>query len=151
MIVRIKSKLVILFSIIIVSTVVATSFTAFKSLESAVIDSQIKEMADQVQTKANLINDLHYRAAQDLLFSVKNPVFVRYFDLKDTIAGTVHDKSGVMQFTPQQRLVKNELDQWIYNFQKRFNVDETCLINTNGQEITRVVLKNIAPDKDLSS
>jgi signal transduction histidine kinase len=148
--VRIKSKLVILFSIIIVSTVVATSFTAFKSLESAVIDSQIKEMTDQVQTKANLINDLHYRAAQDLLFSVKNPVFVRYFDLRDTIAGDVYDKSGVLQFTPQQRLVKNELDQWIYNFQKRFNVDETCLINTNGQEITRVVLKKIAPDNNLS-
>jgi signal transduction histidine kinase len=148
--VRIKSKLVILFSIIIVSTVVATSIIAFKSLESAVIDSQIKEMTDQVQTKANLINDLHYRAAQDLLFSVKNPVFVRYFDLRDTMAGNVHDKNKVIQFTPQQRLVKNELDQWIYNFQNRFNVDETCLVDINGQEITRVVLKKIALDKDLS-
>jgi signal transduction histidine kinase len=140
---------VILISIIIVSIVVTTSFVAFKSLESAVIDSQIKEMTDQVQTKANLINDLHYRAAQDLLFAVKNSVFVRYFDLPDSMAGDVY-KSGVLQFTPEQRLVKNELDQWIYNFQKRFNVDETCLIDTRGQEITRVVLQNIAPDKNLS-
>jgi signal transduction histidine kinase len=140
---------VILISIIIVSIVVTTSFVAFKSLESAVIDSQIKEMTDQVQTKANLINDLHYRAAQDLLFAVKNSVFVRYFDLPDSMAGDVY-KSGVLQFTPEQRLVKNELDQWIYNFQKRFNVDETCLIDPRGQEITRVVLQNIAPDKNLS-
>ena len=88
---RIKSKLVILISIIIVSTVVITSVIAFKSLESAVIDSQIKEMTDQVQTKANLINDLHYRAAQDLLFAVKNPVFVRYFELPVTMAGDVYN------------------------------------------------------------
>lgn len=148
---RIKSKLVILISIIIVGTVAITSVFAFKSLESAVIDSQIKEMTDQVQTKANLIDDLHYNAAQDLLFAVQNSAFVRYFDLPASMAGDVYNKSGVLQFTPQQKLVKTELDQWIYNFQKRFSVDETCLIDPRGQEITRVVLQHIAPDKKLSS
>ena len=86
-----RNRFAVATAIVFVGTIVITSVIAFKSLESAVIDSQIKEMTDQVQTKANLINDLHYRAAQDLLFAVKNPVFVRYFELPVTMAGDIYN------------------------------------------------------------
>lgn len=85
-----RNRFAVATAIVFVGTIVITSVIAFKSLESAIIDSQIKEMIDQVQTKS-LINDLHYRAAQDLLFAVKNPVFVRYFELPVTMAGDVYN------------------------------------------------------------
>jgi signal transduction histidine kinase len=139
-----------MFSIVIIVVVLSTSYISFKSLESAVIDSQLLQMGHEVEVKANFIDNLNARASGDLLFAVKNPVFVKYFELPDTKAGNIY-KNDVLQFTPQQRTIKNELDQWIYNFQDKFYVDETCLIDRTGQEHTRLVMKKIAPDSDLSS
>jgi signal transduction histidine kinase len=147
--VRLKLKLIIMFSIVIIVVVLSTSYISFKSLESAVIDSQLLQMGHEVEVKANFIDNLNARASGDLLFAVKNPVFVKYFELPDTKAGNIY-KNDVLQFTPQQRTIKNELDQWIYNFQDKFSVDETCLIDRTGQEHTRLVMKKIAPDSDLS-
>ena len=150
MIVRLKLKLIIMFSIVIIAAVLSTSYISFKSLESAVIDSQLRQMGHEVEIKANLIDNLNSRASEDLLFAVKNPIFVKYFELPDTKAGDIY-KNGVIQFTPQQRILKNELDQWIYDFQNKFSIDETCLIDKTGQEHTRLVMKNVAPDSALSS
>jgi signal transduction histidine kinase len=138
-----------MFSIVIIVVVLSTSYISFKSLESAVIDSQLLQMGHEVEVKANFIDNLNARASGDLLFAVKNPVFVKYFELPDTKAGNIY-KNDVLQFTPQQRTIKNELDQWIYNFQDKFSIDETCLIDRTGQEHTRLVMKKIAPDSDLS-
>lgn len=146
---RLKLKLILMFSIVIIVVVLSTSYISFKSLESAVIDSQLLQMGHEVEVKANFIDNLNARASGDLLFAVKNPVFVKYFELPDTKAGNIY-KNDVLQFTPQQRTIKNELDQWIYNFQDKFSVDETCLIDRTGQEHTRLVMKKIAPDSDLS-
>lgn len=139
-----------MFSIVIIVAVLSTSYISFKSLESAIIESQLRQMGHEVEVKANLIDNLNSRASEDLLFAVKNPVFVKYFELPDTKAGNIY-KNHVLQFTPQQRILKNELDQWIYNFQNKFSVDETCLIDKTGQEHTRLVMKKIAPDSNLSS
>lgn len=150
MIVRIKLKLIIMFSIVIIAAVLSTSYIAFKSLESAVTDSQLQQMGHEMEDKAHEIENLNSRASEDLLFAVKNPIFVKYFELPDTKAGNIY-KNDVLQFTPQQRILKNELDQWMYNFQNKLPVDETCLIDKTGQEHTRLVMKKIAPDSDLSS
>lgn len=139
-----------MFSLVIIVAVLSTSYISFKSLESAIIESQLRQMGHEVEVKANLIDNLNSRASEDLLFAVKNPVFVKYFELPDTKVGNIY-KNHVLQFTPQQRILKNELDQWIYNFQNKFPVDETCLIDKTGQEHTRLVMKKIAPDSDLSS
>jgi len=138
-----------MFSIVIIVAVLSTSYISFKSLESTAIDSQLLQMGHEMEDIANSMNNLNARASEDLLFAVKNPVFVKYFELPDTKAGNIY-KNDVLQFTPQQRTLKNELDQWIYNFQNKFSVDETCLIDRTGQEHTRLVMKKIAPDSDLS-
>jgi signal transduction histidine kinase len=150
MIVRLRLKLIIMFSTVIIAAVLSTSYISFKSLESAVIDSQLRQMGHEVEIKTNLIDNLNSRASEDLLFAVKNPIFVKYFELPDTKAGNIY-KNGVIQFTPQQRILKNELDQWIYDFQNKFSIDETCLIDKTGQEHTRLVMKYVAPDSALSS
>ena len=138
-----------MFSIVIIVAVLSTSYISFKSLESAIIDSQLLQMGHELEDKAHSIDNLNARASEHLLFAVKNPVFVKYFELPETKAGNIY-KNDVLQFTPQQRTLKNELDQWIYNFQNMFSVDETCLIDRTGQEHTRLVMKKIAPDSDLS-
>ena len=79
-----------MFSIVIIVVVLSTSYISFKSLESAVIDSQLLQMGHEVEVKANFIDNLNARASDDLLFAVKNPVFVKYFELPDTKAGNIY-------------------------------------------------------------
>jgi len=148
---KISQKLMILFSGIIIATVGTTSVLAFQSVEASVIDSELQDMSNLVKFKEKEIQTLHSRASEDLVFAVQNPAFVEYFELSDTQAGNVYDENDVMQFTPEQRVIKSELDIWIYNFQSKFSVDETCLIDNTGQEHTRLTFQEIAPDDDLSS
>ncbi|MBI5697699.1 MAG: hypothetical protein HZC29_04250, partial [Thaumarchaeota archaeon] len=111
--------------------------------------SELYLMKNDVDEKASAIETLHSRASEDLVFALKNPLFVEYFELPETKAGNIY-QDGVLQFTPRQQELKSKLESWIYNFQNKFQVDETCLIDATGQEHARLVLKNIAPDNDLS-
>jgi hypothetical protein len=47
--------------------------------------------------------------------------------------------------------LKHKIDFLSLNTQTKFKVDEMCLIDKKGQEISRVVYSQIAPSKDLSS
>ena len=47
-------------------------------------------------------------------------------------------KNGVLQFTERQTELKQELERWVYHFQNKFDVDETCLIDSSGQEHTKI-------------
>jgi len=148
---RISQKLIILFSGLIILTVGTTSALAFQSVEASVIDSELQDMSNLVKFKEKEIQTLHARASEDLVFAVQNPRFAEYFELEDTKAGNVYDENDVKQFTPAQQKIKNELDEWIFNFQSKFTVDETCLIDATGQEHTRLTFQEIAPADDLSS
>jgi len=148
---NIREELIILFAFIIVISIGLTSYFSIQYTESAVINSELEVMRSQVTERSNEIELLHARASGDLVFAVQNPAFVEYFELPDTQAGNVYDKNYVMQFTPEQQVIKDELDKWIFNFQDKFTVDETCLIDSMGQEHTRLTFQEIASDDDLSS
>jgi len=89
-------------------------------------------MYSQTGDVAHNIEELHSRASEDLIFAVKNSSFVKYFELPDTQAGNVFDENDVMQFTTEQQEIRDELDTWIFDFQSKFSVDETCLIDATG-------------------
>ncbi len=148
---KINRKITIIFSILIVCTISSVSYLAFKSLEAAVIDSELKEMRHEVQVRSALLESLNQRGSEDMLFAVKNPAFVQYFELPETRAGDRYDENGIMKFTENQRVLKAELEQWTYDFQSKFHVDEACLIDHTGQEHIRLVMTEIAPDNDLSA
>jgi len=59
--------------------------------------------------------------------------------------------NSIEQFTDKQNEIKSDLEQEIYLFQNKFVVDETCLIDSTGQEHVRLVLSRVAYDEDLSS
>jgi signal transduction histidine kinase len=148
---KIPYKLVILFSIIISFSLIITSFFVVQYVEAAVIDSGVLEMKNNVNIKQQQIQTLHERSSEDLVFALQNPLFVEYFDLPETKAGNVYDENDVLQFSEKQIEIKNKLEQWIYHFQDKFQVDETCLIDASGQEHARLVLTKLAQSEDLDS
>jgi len=148
---KFKVKFSILFSVIIIATIASISIISVIHMESSIIDSEIFKMQSKTMDVAHDIEILHSRASEDLIFAVKNPRFVEYFELPDTQAGNVFDENNIMQFTTEQQEIKDELDRWIFDFQSKFSVDETCLIDAAGQEHTRLTFQEIAPNDDLSS
>ncbi|HUU49293.1 MAG TPA: sensor histidine kinase [Nitrosopumilaceae archaeon] len=148
---KIPYKLVILFSLIISFSLIITSIFVIQYVEFAVIDSGVLEMKNTVTIKQQQIQTLHERSSEDLVFALQNPLFVEYFDLPETKAGNVYDEEGVLQFSEKQIEIKNKLEQWIYHFQDKFQVDETCLIDASGQEHARLVLTKLASSEDLDS
>ncbi len=148
---RINAKLVLLFTTIIVIAICSLGFMSYTTIESAVIDARILDMKQVVIEKSNQINNLHDRASEDIVFAVKNPSFADYFELEDTRHGNVYNDDNVLQYTSNQEEIKDELESWIYDFQNKFTVDETCVIDRSGQQQTALVQKNILPAENLSS
>ena len=148
---RINAKLVALFTMIIVVTIGSLGFMAYTTIESTVIDARIQDMKQVVIEKSNQINNLHDRASEDIVFAVKNTRFAEYFELDDTRNGNVYDDNNVLQYTSSQIEIKSKLESWIYDFQNKFTVDETCVIDRFGQQQTALVQKNILPTENLSS
>lgn len=134
----------------IVASIGLTTVFALSYTEAGVIDAEIAKMKTQNEETMGDIETLHMRASEDLIFALKNPKFVEYFELPETKAGNVYDENGIIQFTENQRELKEDLERWIYHFQNKFDVDETCLIDATGQEHARLVLTKIEVDENLS-
>ena len=147
---KIRTQLIFFFSIVIVFSVGISSYFAISYTESSIIDAEIVKMNTHNAEIMHEIETLHQRASEDLVFTLKNPKFVEYFELPETKAGNVYDENGVLQFTEKQREIKQELEQWTYHFQNKFDVDETCIIDATGQEHARLVLSQIEVDENLS-
>ena len=148
---RINAKLVALFTTIIVIAICSLGFMSYTTIESAVVNARILDMKQVVIEKSNQINNLHDRASEDIVFAVKNPSFADYFELEDTRHGNVYNDDNVLQYTSSQKEIKDKLESWIYDFQNKFTVDETCVIDRSGQQQTALVQKNILPAENLSS
>jgi len=148
---RINAKLVALFTTIIVIAICSLGFMSYTTIESAVVNARILDMKQVVIEKSNQINNLHDRASEDIVFAVKNPSFADYFELEDTRHGNVYNDDNVLQYTSSQKEIKDKLESWIYDFQNKFTVDETCVIDRSGQQQTALVQKNILPTENLSS
>jgi hypothetical protein len=147
---KISQKMVILFIILIVSSGGIISFAVFQYAENSIIANKMTEMDYILSLRAGEAESLHARASEDIKFAVQNRAFAEYFSLPETREGDKY-VSGTHQFTPAQRELKNELDRWIFDFQGKFTVDETCLIDRTGQEHTRLVQRKIASDYELSA
>ena len=147
---NIRNQLIVFFSITIIASIGVTAFFAITYTESGVVDTEIEKMKAHNEEVMADIETLHTRASEDLIFALKYPKFAEYFELPETKAGNVYDENGVLQFTDKQREIKQDLEKWIYNFQNKFDVDETCLIDATGQEHARLVLTKIETDENLS-
>jgi len=148
---KIGIKLIVLFSILMVTAVAASSGIAFQSVEESVIDSEIQDMGSVVNFKENEIQTIHNRASENLVFAVQNTIFIDYFELMDTRAGNIYDDDGVKLVTLPQRVLFDKLEKWMYNFQSRFLADEISIIDKTGQEHVKLIFQEIVPIEDLSS
>ncbi len=147
---KIKWKFIILFSIVFTIAIGTSSYYTLSLVHESVIVNEIQEMRTLSLERENQIKTLHERASEDLIFTLKNPLCVEYFELPETRAGKVIE-DGVMQFTDNQKEIKTKLEQLVFHFQNKFDVDETCIIDMSGQEHARLVLTKIEADEFLSS
>ena len=125
------------------------SLLVLEVITSSSINAELEEMTYKVNERGTQLQTLHNRANEDLVFALKNPKFVEYFELSETRDGNIFE-NDVLQFTDNQREIKKDLEQWVFHFQNKFQVDETCLIDATGQEHLRLVFQDIEVDEFLS-
>ncbi|MEO5376616.1 MAG: methyl-accepting chemotaxis protein [Magnetococcus sp. DMHC-6] len=126
-------------------------WVAVATIEKAVVQNAKQVMQHSLESIVQNADNFFDKAKNDLLIGVDYPVFREYFELPEVVAGTQLDEHGVIQFSPKQRQLKDLLDNWILGLQKRLPIVETCLIDKNGQEHTRITFGQIAPNNDFSS
>ena len=88
-ILKIKSSLIILFSLVIILTVGSISFLIFDVINSSTINAEIEEMSNRMNERGVQLQTLHNRANEDVIFALKNPKFVEYFELSETREGNI--------------------------------------------------------------
>ncbi|NGZ05976.1 MAG: methyl-accepting chemotaxis protein [Magnetococcales bacterium] len=147
----IQNRLIVIFSGILLVVLGISALFSFHLTKTAVIESAIKGMRNDLVETSYHAMVLHEKAKDMLLMSLQYPGFEEYFALSDTRAGNRYNDEKVMQFSPVQRALKEKIDYWIQRLQHMYPIVETCLIDATGQEHTRLTFGQIAPDEDFSS
>ena len=93
--------------------------------------SLASEVGSMVEKKAAILKIIHKKAKKALVNSAQDQAFKDYF--------IEQDSSG-------QQQLKEKIDVISLNVQSKFHVEEMCLINPAGSEISRIVGKQIAYD-----
>ena len=104
---KIQWNLVLVFSTIMIVTIGIFSYVTLEIVKESFIETDLLEMQKEVLERELLMQNLHDRASEDLVFALKNPLFVEYFELPETKAGNVYE-DGVLQFTDRQREIKTK-------------------------------------------
>lgn len=86
---------------------------------------------EEVAKKASILEKMHQKAGKALVNAAQDETFHKYFHAKDEAA---------------HQHLKKEIDQIALNVQSNFNVEEMCLIEANGKELSRIVGKEIATE-----
>lgn len=147
---KIKHRFLVMFVLLILLALSVNSYINFKTTETAVVQNAIKSMENELEGVSHRINAFHEKAGGNLIFALNYPVFKEYFSLPETRAGNKY-KDKIIQFTPEQRRLKKKIDDWTLFVQSKFPVAETCVIDSIGQEHSRITFGEIAPDDDFSS
>lgn len=106
------------------------------SLAPAETQAAITELQSFVTKKAATLENLHRKAKRALVNAAQDRAFAGYFDAHDDAA---------------RHTAKQRIEQVTLATQRRFDVEEMCLIDPTGTELTRIVGNEIAPDADLST
>lgn len=93
------------------------------------------ELRAYVVKKAAILSTMHSKAMRALVNAAQDRSFENYFHS--------HDDEG-------RRAAKERIEQVSLATQRRFHVEEMCLIDASGPEIARIVGDKIAPVSDLS-
>ncbi|MBI2413476.1 MAG: methyl-accepting chemotaxis protein [Deltaproteobacteria bacterium] len=148
---KIKHKFLAIFVLLILLALSVNSYINFKTTETAVVQNAIKSMENELEGVSHRINAFHEKAGGNLIFALNYPVFKEYFSLPETRAGNRYNAEKVIQFSAEQRRLKKKIDDWTLFVQSKFPVAETCVIDSTGQEHSRITFGEIAPDDDFSS
>ncbi|MBF0609771.1 MAG: hypothetical protein G8345_08570 [Magnetococcales bacterium] len=105
---------------------------------------------NQLETMQFRLNMFHYEAESSLRSSLELPVFAEYFSLEDSKTNR-YDEMGVLQTTQRQNLLRKRMEEWALILNKRFPINEACLVDRHGQEHMRTADGKVETHSHFSS
>jgi hypothetical protein len=119
--------------VLTLSAALAVSLLGMAAPDTAAANGELQSF---VTKKAATLENLHRKAKRALVNAAQDNAFEGYFH--------AHDDSS-------RHAAKQRIEQVSLATQRRFHVEEMCLIDPTGTEIARIVGNAIAPDADLST
>jgi hypothetical protein len=116
-----------------ISAALAVSLVSLAPTETQAAGGDLQSF---VTKKAATLENLHRKAKRALVNAAQDRAFEGYFHAHDDAA---------------RHTAKQRIEQVSLATQRRFSVEEMCLIDPTGTELTRIVGDEIAPDSDLST
>lgn len=95
-----------------------------------------EDLTSLVAKKAAIISNMHTKARRAIVNAAQDHAFNNYFTTNDPAA---------------RQDARARIEKVTLATQARFHVEEMCLIDPAGVEITRIVGNKVAPDDDLST
>ncbi len=117
-------------------TMIGMLIAVLLSWTGVALADQAAEMQDELAMRASLVERYHKKASRSLVTAAQDEVFKNYF---------------LTTGAAEKKPLKEQIDQISLAVQAKYKVDEMCLIDAKGQEISRIVYREVAPDKDLSN
>lgn len=142
-------KILAIVMLLVAVAVVVSSYLSFRFSNQAAIAVGATLIRNELTFRSTAVDFVHEQAQGEIVLAAHLPAFEEYFSLPESRAGNQF-RDGVLQFSPAQRALKREIDDWVRYFQSKFYTEETCLIDRRGQEHSRLVRGEIAPDRELS-
>jgi hypothetical protein len=93
------------------------------------------QLEDTLHKKTAIFGIMHKKASRALVNAAHDEAFLAYFNASSD---------------SERKKMKGEIEAVALVAQKRFVVDEMCLIDHTGQEVARIVFDKVAPDEALS-
>lgn len=134
----IRHKFALLFMVLQLMGLAAIGQVAFTTVENAVEENALLSMKYAVRRLVRDATLFHVEVQRDLHTAMENPIFLDYFALPETMRAVDAPAEEPIQFTHRQLQTKEKLDQWLLAQQKWYPITESCLIDRQGKEHSRI-------------
>ncbi|MEO5376438.1 MAG: ATP-binding protein [Magnetococcus sp. DMHC-6] len=125
-------------------------WASYRSIHQAAVKNAKVILVHQLMELNYDLTEMIHSFNQFILVIATSSLYQRYFELPESRKNS-YDDQGHILFSKKQWTIKNELDNWIINIQKKIPAVESCLIDKSGQEHSRVTKGIIAPPEEYSN
>lgn len=134
--IRTSLRIKVIVSILLVAVpLVFATFALYQFSSNALFDSAVTKSKDTLENKSDELAEIFKDASNHLLIAAENPALRLYYEYPAEKDRWLQEQHKALKY------IRSKFEM----------LDEACVIDSTGQEASRIVFDEIAPQEDLSS
>ncbi|MEO5330805.1 MAG: response regulator [Magnetococcus sp. YQC-5] len=124
---------------------------SIRVVHDAVVENSLNEMRRQVEIVVHEMDSIDVSARRDMLLAIENPYFYEYFQTTKIIESLPASSANLDELSAKQKERRSALESMSTLLQKRYFIEEACLVDKFGREHLRVVHGKKEPEENFST